>query len=111
MSLTRPVRILYGWARNPHLPLRTVRMRLTLLHAALFLGSGTVLLAITYGLAWNATTPQVVPGEPHNTVIVSKQTRARLAQQNAAEVHQRAADLHQLLASSGIALLIAAVLS
>ena len=55
MSLTRPVRALRGWARNPHLPLRTVRMRLTLLYGALFLVSGAVLLAITYGLAWKAT--------------------------------------------------------
>jgi signal transduction histidine kinase len=116
MSLTRPVRTLHGWARNPHLPLRTVRMRLTLLYAALFLVSGAVLLAITYGLAWNATTPQAGPPNvgPHssgNTVIVSAQTQADLAQQYAAEVHQRAAEMHQLLASSGIALLITAVLS
>jgi signal transduction histidine kinase len=111
MSPTRPVRTLHGWARNPHLPLRTVRMRLTLLYGAIFLVSGTVLLAITYGLAWNATKPQAGPGNAHNTVIVSKQMQARLAQQKAAEVHQRAADMHQLLVSSGIALLIAAVLS
>jgi signal transduction histidine kinase len=116
MSLTRPVRTLHGWARNPHLPLRTVRMRLTLLYAALFLISGAVLLAITYGLAWNATTPQVGPPNfgPHNsgnTVIVSKHTQAELAQQHAAEVHQRVADMHQLLASSGIALLITTMLS
>jgi len=111
MSLTWPVRTLRGWARNPHLPLRTVRMRLTLLYGALFLLSGAVLLAITYGLAWKATRPQVAPGSPHNTVIVSKQKQAELAQQNATEVHQRAADMHQLLASSGIALLITAMLS
>jgi signal transduction histidine kinase len=116
MSLTRPVRTLHGWARNPHLPLHTVRMRLTLLYAALFLVSGAVLLAITYGLAWNATTPPAGPHNfgPHNsgnTVVVSKQRQAELAQQHAAEVHQRAADMHQLLASSGIALLITAVLS
>jgi signal transduction histidine kinase len=116
MSLTRPVRTTYGWARNPHLPLRTVRMRLTLLYAALLLVSGTVLLAITYGLAWNATTPQAGPPNfgPHNsgnTVIVPKREQAELAQQHATEVHQQAADMHQLLASSGIALLITAVLS
>jgi hypothetical protein len=70
-----------------------------------------VLLAITYGLAWNATKPQAGPHNSDNTVIVSKQKQAELAQQNAAEVHQRAADMHQLLASSGIALLITAVLS
>ena len=123
MSLTRPVRTLHGWARNPHLPLRTVRMRLTLLYAALFLVSGVVLLAITYGLAWNATTPLAGPSNfvagpsnfgPRNSgniVIVSKQKQAELTQQHATEVHQQAADMHQLLASSGIALLITAVLS
>jgi signal transduction histidine kinase len=83
-------------------------MRLTLLYGALFLLSGAVLLAITYGLAWNATTPQASP----DTIIVSsKHKQAELAQQHASEVHQRAADMHQLLASSGIALLITAVLS
>src|SRR6202451_2711311 len=111
MSLTWPVRTLRGWARNPHLPLRTVRMRLTLLYGALFLVSGAVLLAITYGLAWKATAPQAGPHDSGNTVIVSQQKLAELVQQNAADVHQRAADMHQLLASSGIALLITAVLS
>jgi signal transduction histidine kinase len=111
MSLTRPVRALRGWARHPHLPLRTVRMRLTLLYGALFGVSGAVLLAITYGLAWKATAPQAGPHDPGNTVIVPKYRQAELAQQLAAEVHQRAADMHQLLASSGIALLITAVLS
>ena len=91
MSLTRPVRTLHGWARNPHLPLRTVRMRLTLLYAALFLVSGAVLLAITYGLAWKATTPQAGLHNSGNTVIMSKHNQAELAQQIAAEVHQRAA--------------------
>jgi signal transduction histidine kinase len=116
MSLTRPVRTLRGWARNPHLPLRTVRMRLTLLYGALFGVSGAVLLAITYGLAWNATTPPADPtnfgsDNSGNTLIVPKHAQAELAQQHAAEVHQQAADMHQLLASSGIALLITAVLS
>ncbi len=111
MSLTRPVRTLRGWARNPHLPLRTVRMRLTLLYGALFLVSGAVLLAITYGLAWRATAPQANPRDSGNTVIVSQQKLVELALQNAADVHQRAADMHQLLASSGIALLVTAVLS
>ena len=46
MSLTRPVRALRDWARNPHLPLRTVRMRLTLLYGALFLLSGAAMLAV-----------------------------------------------------------------
>jgi signal transduction histidine kinase len=111
MSLTRPVRTPRGWARTPHLPLSTVRMRLTLLYGALFLISGAVLLAITYVLAWNATKPPVGPDSPGNTVILPRYKLAQLAQEHATEVHQRAADLHQLLASSGIALLITAVLS
>jgi hypothetical protein len=111
MSLTRPVRTTRGWARTPHLPLRTVRMRLTLLYGGLFLMSGAVLLAITYVLAWNATNPPADPGSPGNTVILPRYKQAQLAQQNANEIHQRAADLHQLLASAGIALLITAVLS
>ncbi len=111
MSLTRPVRTLRGWARNPHLPLHTVRMRLTLLYGALFLVSGAVLLAITYGLALKATAPQADPRNSGNTVIVSQQKLVELALQNAADVHQRGADMHQLLASSGIALLVTAVLS
>ena len=39
----------------PHLPRRTVRMRLTLIYSGLFLASGAVLLAITYGLVQRAT--------------------------------------------------------
>jgi hypothetical protein len=85
-------------------------MRLMLLYAALFLISGAVLLAITYGLAWNATQPPAGPDYPGKTVF-PKYKQAQLAQQHANEVHQRAADLHQLLASSGIALLMTAVLS
>jgi signal transduction histidine kinase len=111
MSLTRLVRTPRGWARTPHLPPRTVRMRLTLLYGALFLISGAVLLAITYVLAWNATKPPAGSDSPGNTVILPIYKLAQLAQQHAAEVHQRAADMHQLLASSGIALLITAVLS
>jgi methyl-accepting chemotaxis protein len=112
MSLTRPFRTLQGWAHNPHLPLRTIRMRLTLLYGALFLVSGAALLAITYALAWNATKPQGgLDLSASHVAITSPRRRAELAQQIANEVHQRAADMHHLLASSGIALLIAAVLS
>jgi signal transduction histidine kinase len=42
-------------ATRPHLPRRTVRLRLTLLYGVLFLVSGAVLLTITYGLVRNAT--------------------------------------------------------
>jgi signal transduction histidine kinase len=46
-----------------HLPVRTIRLRLTIVYASLFLASGAGLLAITYGLVSNmenvltATTP------------------------------------------------------
>jgi signal transduction histidine kinase len=42
-------------AARPHLPRRTVRLRLALLYGSLFLVSGAVLLGITYGLVREAT--------------------------------------------------------
>jgi signal transduction histidine kinase len=42
------------WLRL-HVPSRTIRLRLTLLYAGLFLASGAALLAITYGLVRRAT--------------------------------------------------------
>src|SRR5260370_465691 len=47
----RPTRL----AVRPHLPRRTVRLRLTLLYGGLFLIAGAGLLAITYVLVQNAT--------------------------------------------------------
>src|ERR1700693_5395206 len=64
MLLTRPVRVLRGWARNPRRPLRTVRMRLTLLYGALFLLSGGALLAVAYTLTWNALNAMNVMSPP-----------------------------------------------
>src|SRR5437016_7842082 len=46
---------LHRLVARPHLPRRTVRLRLTLLYGALFLASGAALLAITYGLVREAT--------------------------------------------------------
>ena len=42
-------------AARPHLPRRTVRLRLTLVYGGLFLVSGAALLAITYALVVHAT--------------------------------------------------------
>jgi signal transduction histidine kinase len=42
-------------AFRPHLPRRTIRLRLTLLYGGLFLLSGAALLAVTYLLVVNAT--------------------------------------------------------
>jgi signal transduction histidine kinase len=118
MSLTRPVRPLRGWARNPHLPLRTVRMRLTLLYGALFLLSGAALLAVAYTLTWNATSPpadkvlindaRLYAVAPH---AVSPQAMRELKVRDAVTAGQHATVMHQLLASCGIALGITAVLS
>jgi signal transduction histidine kinase len=50
-------------AFQPHLPQRTVRLRLTLLYGGLFLASGAALLAITYVLVVNATAGIVFKGQ------------------------------------------------
>jgi hypothetical protein len=76
-----------------------VRLRLTLLYGGLFLACGAALLAITYVLAWNATT--ALPGTAQGP------KRALLAYQ----AQQHAAVMRQLLESCGIALAVTAVLS
>ena len=112
MSLRRPGQALYGWARNPRLPLRTVRMRLTLLYGALFLVSGASLLAIAYTLTWNATKPPAgskVRIVPHAVGPQQAQTLRELKREALASQH--ATVMHQLLASCAIALAITAALS
>jgi signal transduction histidine kinase len=109
MSLTRPVRTLRGWARNLHLPLRTVRMRLTLLYGALFLLSGTVLLAVAYTLTWNAVNAISPPTGTGNADSLQALREAKL--RNALVAGQHATMMHQLLTSCIIALAITAVLS
>jgi signal transduction histidine kinase len=99
MSRRHPVDAIAGWAGHPRLPRPTVRLRLTLLYGALFLVSGAALLAITYVLAWNATT--ALPGTARGP------KRALLAYQ----AQQHAAVMRQLLESCGIALAVVAVLS
>jgi signal transduction histidine kinase len=118
MSLTRPVRTVRGWARNPHLLVRTVRMRLTLLYGALFLLSGAALLAVAYTLTWKATSPpadkvlindaRLYATDPH---AVSLQAMRQLKLKDAVTASEHATVMHQLLASCGIALGITAVLS
>jgi signal transduction histidine kinase len=53
MNLLRGLTVIAD--RSGRLPRRTVRRRLTVLYAMLFLASGAVLLAITYGLVDHAT--------------------------------------------------------
>src|ERR1700730_6596816 len=106
-NLRRRVDALFGWARRPRLRQRTVRLRLTLLYGALFLASGAALLAITYVLAWNATTVHLPTGRKSPGQVVT----APAAQRRAELAHQHAVVMHQLLESCGIALAVTAVLS
>jgi len=129
----RPVHRLTALAVRPHLPRRTVRLRLTLVYGALFLVSGAALLAITYVLVARTTDvgvfktndggsgviigshpsagarPQIstqgvgTPGAPLPDITPEQATH--LAAQ------QHAAQMRQLLLSSGIALAIMAVVS
>ena len=94
-------------------PRNTVRLRLTLWYSGLFLVSGAVLLAITYGLvvqafvgntAGNALCPG--PAAPRSEChIIGPQQARGMALQEYAGV------LHQLLGRSAVALALMAVLS
>jgi signal transduction histidine kinase len=122
---------LTGLAFRPHLPTRTVRLRLTLLYGGLFLASGAVLLTITYLLVVSATSgfifngphglggAMVTRGSPNGAPLGQLQVDTRgpgpahlTAQQLKAQAHQlqteadqqHAGVLHQLLVQSGIAL-------
>jgi signal transduction histidine kinase len=116
---------------RPHLPRRTVRLRLTLLYGGLFLVSGAALLAVTYVLVRTAVNgppikgidfigggpepPQNAPGPgllpPPGQLgwqgvvdILSAQAQESLEQ-------QKSAVMHQLVIQSGIALALMSVLS
>jgi signal transduction histidine kinase len=93
---------------RPHLPRRTVRLRLTLLYGCLFLASGAALLTITYVLVRNALYG------PVTTSNSSSQTFGggiEHASGHSGLLTQQAADLHQLLIQSAIALGIMAVVA
>jgi signal transduction histidine kinase len=95
-------------AFRPHLPRRTVHLRLTFLYGSLFPVSGAALLAITYTLMHNALSgPLTTSGSPRQNVsggIVHDHPTGGLRA-------QQAADLHQLLVQSAVALAIMAVVS
>jgi signal transduction histidine kinase len=101
------------------LPRRTARLRLTALYGALFLASGTGLLAITNILArswpWPPFSKLAIP-DPRNAAPASANGQVRkpsaYTRQLTAELaHLHAAQLNQLLAESAIALGIMAVAS
>jgi signal transduction histidine kinase len=107
-----------SWLKQPP---GTIRLRLTLLYGTLFLGSGAVLLTITYLLLDRATGDNLSlitasPGGPGGLTIRplpiqalgSQAVRQALRGQ---AVLQHAADLHHLLIWSAIALAIMAVIS
>src|SRR5262249_52113492 len=107
----------------PHLPPRTVRLRLTALYGALVTASGAVLLAITYllvrstgGLVLirNGTPGRLeVPstGNSLGTGDIPRQMQGVAQQLRDQAVRQQAAELQQLLVQSGIALAIMVVIS
>lgn len=85
---------------------RTVRLRLTALYCALFVGSGAALLAITYLLVANL--PVLVE---HHTVRPGRGSLPALPDLAESAARQRDADLRHLLTRSAVALAIMAVLS
>ena len=93
---------------RPHLPPRSVRLRLTLLYGCLFLLSGAGLLAITYLLVRNALAGPITTSHGSRplsgSAIVHDPAGTGLPA-------QQVADLHQLLVQSAIALAIMAVVS
>jgi signal transduction histidine kinase len=126
--------------RSLRWPRRTVRLRLTILFATLFLVSGAGLLAITYLLVSQATGNIVIgadlkgsslvvangAGHPTNGSakapavetttrgtpgISSQQLKARARRDRAVAIGQRNIALHQLLVKSGIALVLMAAVS
>jgi signal transduction histidine kinase len=125
MSAALSRRLTLRW-RRARLPARTIRLRLTLVYGALFLGSGAALLAITYLLVRNeytgtfffASGRQAViavqrafrgtpTGVPIGSNLVAPDPRLIAAAARA----QSDAALNQLLVDSGIALAVMAVLS
>jgi signal transduction histidine kinase len=104
-------------AARASLPRRSIRMRLTLFYAGLFLAAGAALLAITYVLVahFPVTSLGHVTIKPGGTdsgpglgpTGVLPGTSSLESQ----AAHQRTADLHHLLVQSGIALAVMALVS
>jgi signal transduction histidine kinase len=114
-------RLPLGLRTQPGLRAGSVRLRLTILYGALFLGSGAVLLAITYLLVRHATGSLVLfrgvgtaAARGDVTALFSRgkipqQLFAQAQQFQQAASRQHASELHQLLLQSGIALAIMAL--
>jgi signal transduction histidine kinase len=130
-------RRLAGIAARGHVPRRTVRLRLTLLYGVLFLASGSLVLAITYGLVDRATRDDPVmitlangatvtagtsgdvsgPAESATDQVSSAAGSTPAAPLPSPEEvkelasEQHASRMHELLVQSGIALGVMAVVS
>jgi signal transduction histidine kinase len=122
-------------AYRPHLPRRTVRLRLTVLYGALFLLSGAVLLIFTNALVRKATahagdsvivsklplgkTGGIVPSSnqvqpvlpPSGTPLTYQQAQTENQQIKARLLAQHNHDIHQLLVYSELALAVMVVVS
>jgi hypothetical protein len=102
---------------SPHAPRRSVRLRLTALYGVLFLAAGTVLLAISNGVAVfgseSVSHVAAVNQSPSSPPLTAAEARIRaLKSQLAAESGTaHAAVSHQLLLGSVIALAVMTVIS
>jgi len=124
VNLTSPLTVSRS---SSWLPRRTVRRRLTLLYGLLFLAAGASLLLVTYLLVRSATGGQVdkprlpLPAGPSSKprpvanphgVNCSLSCKEQVARAQAlAILGTHATDMHELLAMSGMALAIMAVLA
>jgi signal transduction histidine kinase len=123
--------------RSLRWPRRTVRLRLTILFALLFLVSGAGLLSITYLLVSQATGGVIIGTNPNGSSFVigakaktsansaqvvttrgkpgahlsPQQIKAQAERDRAVAIGQRNAELNQLLEKSGVALALMAAVS
>lgn len=123
-SQSRLTQRLLWVAARPHLPRRTVRLRLTLLYGGLFVISGAALLTITYLLVAHSTRNvffihragpvQIGGGQVRaggGALSLSPPVSQQAAQLQRQALTQHSHELHQLLMESGLALAIMSVLS
>jgi HAMP domain-containing protein len=110
-SVTGPA----AWLPVPlrlRLPRPTARLRLTVLYGTLFTLAGTGLLAFTYWLFDRATAgAKILPAGPPCYYVIRHNNSITCEQQIGAALHAHRFDLHALLAQSGTALGVKAVLA
>jgi len=100
-----------GWLRRLALPGRTVRLRFTILYAALFLLSGLGLLALT-NLLSGASMTEPAPGQnppAQQSSLAAAQERIHQLESQLSDIH--AVQSRQLLMGSLIALVVMAAVS